>query len=276
MTDLAAAWSSRLVKDLSGFADRATAPTIDSEGNTLRAAWITRGKEQSELFGVGPEGGLHWVSGPTGDDSYADFLASESMADFDQLASAIAQAIQPLPEFVASEAVVEDGLGRTSSMTATSVAVADLADTARLQVEGRTNLFFLKGDPGAGKTTLLREMTSLQAERYQVGDTRFLLFYVSAQGRELSNLRDAFSGELDDLRAAFTRDAIPALARTGLLVPVIDGFDELLGTAGYSGAFSSLQSLLADLEGLGAVLVSARSAFYDIEFLGRSGACQAR
>jgi hypothetical protein len=58
--------------------------------------------------------------------------------------------------------------------------------------------------------------------------------------------------------------------RAGLLIPVIDGFDELLGTAGYSGAFSSLQTLLVDLNGLGAIVVSARSAFYDLEFLGRS------
>ena len=130
--------------------------------------------------------------------------------------------------------------------------------------------FSLKGDPGAGKTTLLRETTALQANRYLAGDSSFLLFFVSAQGRELSNLRDAFSGELDDLRAAFTRDAVAALVRAGLLVPVVDGFDELLGTAGYSGAFSSLQSLLVELRGFGAVVVSARSAFYDVEFLGRS------
>ncbi len=169
-----------------------------------------------------------------------------------------------------NEAVLDEGYDRTQTLTATPAELASIADGGREHAEDRTNLFFLKGDPGAGKTTVLRELAALQARRYLEGDTDFLFFYVSAQGRELSNLRDAFSGELQDLRAGFTRDAIATLARAGLLIPVIDGFDELLGTAGYSGAFSSLQGLLGELEGKGALLVSARSAFYDIEFLGRS------
>ena len=270
MQKLVDAWNTRLEKDLVGFADRKSKPLVESEGTTLRAAWTIRGREQSELFGLSPDGTLRWVSGPSGDESYADFVTSDSMADFSQFAASISQTIPRRPDFVACEATVEDALSRTASLTATAGAVADLADEARLRAEGRTSLFFLKGDPGAGKTTLLRETTALQANRYLAGESSFLLFYVSAQGRELSNLRDAFSGELDDLRAAFTRDAIAALTRAGLLVPIVDGFDELLGTAGYSGAFSSLQSLLEELEGLGAVMVSARSAFYDIEFLGRS------
>jgi len=270
MLELVSAWKARLANDLVGFADRGSAPLIETEGNTLRAEWATHGREQSELFVLGPEGTLRWVSGPSGDNAYAEFLGSESMADLGQFAAAIARAIPHRSDFVANEAIVEDGLRQPFSLSATPQAVAQLADRARLQAEGRTNLFFLKGDPGAGKTTLLRETTALQANRYVAGESGFLFFYVSAQGRELSNLRDAFAGELDDLRAVFTRDAIPALARAGLLVPVVDGFDELLGTAGYSGAFSSLQSLLGELEGLGAIMVSARSAFYDVEFLGRS------
>ena len=270
MVELVDAWKAQLAKDLVGFADRGSDPLIETEGNTLQAEWATRGRKQSQMFGVGPQGALRWVSGPTGDDSYSDFLSSESMADLTQFAAAVARDIQHRSDFVANEAIVEDGLRKTFSVLAAPETVAQLADEARLQAEGRTNLFFLKGDPGAGKTTLLEEMTALQANRYASGTSSFLFFYVSAQGRELSNLRDAFSGELDDLRAGFTRDAIPALARAGLFIPVVDGFDELLGTAGYSGAFSSLQSLLGELEGLGAVVVSARSAFYDVEFLGRS------
>jgi hypothetical protein len=193
------------------------------------------------------------------------------MADFSQLAGAIKTGISRQGDFVASEAIIDDGRPTTASeITATPAALTDLAGRALLHAEDRTSLYFLKGDPGAGKTTLLREATALQAQRYLDGGSNFLFFYVSAQGRELSNLRDAFSGELDDLRAAFTRDAIATLARRGLLVPIVDGFDELLGTAGYGGAFSSLQNLLVELEGLGAVVVSARSAFYDLEFLARS------
>jgi hypothetical protein len=59
------------------------------------------------------------------------------------------------------------------------------------------------------------------------------------------------------------------LTRRGLLVPIIDGFDELLGAAGYGDAFGSLREFLSDLNGSGVVVVSARSSFYDVEFLTR-------
>jgi hypothetical protein len=70
---------------------------------------------------------------------------------------------------------------------------------------------------------------------------------VSAQGRALSNLKDALAAETGDLRATFTWDAIAPLTRRGLLVPIIDGFDELLGAAGYGDAFGSLREFLSDL-----------------------------
>jgi len=270
MNQLAEAWKTRLEEDLAGFADRKSLLAVEVEGTTLRAGWTARGRQESELFGVTAEGSLRWLSGPTEQESYPEFLMSEGMADFDQFASAIGREVTRERAFVASDADVDRGFDRGSSVRATPGALAELVDHGRAQAEGRTSLFFLKGDPGAGKTTLLRETTALQAERYMQGESGFLLFYVSAQGRELGNLRDAFSGELDDLRAGFTRDAVAALARSGLLIPVVDGFDELLGTAGYSGAFSSLQTLLGELDGLGAVVVSARSAFYDLELLGRS------
>jgi Pentapeptide repeats (9 copies)/NACHT domain len=270
MLNLAEAWETQLKKDLSGFADRGVEPLIEREGHTLRAAWVTRGREQSEMFGLNPEGALRWVSGPSSDDSYSDFLRSENLADFSQLAAAVKHAVPRQDNFIVGGAEIDTGFDDPSEVEANPPTIAEIADEGRLLAEGRTNLYFVKGEAGAGKTTLLKETTALQAERYLAGESEFLFFFISAQGRELSNLRDAFSGELQDLRAGFTRDAIAPLARAGLLIPIVDGFDELLGTAGYSGAFSSLQSLLGELEGLGAIVVSARSAFYDLEFMGRS------
>jgi hypothetical protein len=270
MNELAQGWEARLRNDLTGFADRGEGPRVEWEGSTLSAEWVARGKAHAEIFGVNPEGMLRWLTGGDSDASYSEFLRSDEMADFDQLAHAMRRAFPRFAPFVPSDAEVDAGIAGRTSELARPDDVAGLIEKGRSQAEGRTNLFFVKGDPGAGKTTLLRETTAFQAERYETGEADFLFFYVSAQGRELSNLRDAFSGELQDLRAGFTRDAIAALARNGLLIPVVDGFDELLGTAGYSGAFSSLQNLLTELQGLGALVVSARSAFYDLEFLGRN------
>ncbi len=256
-------------EDLRRFADRGTEPAFELDGNTLSAAWQVRGHQQEAIFELDATRSLRWVTGPSGNDPYSAFLTSELMADFNRLAAACTATIERESDFVPSEALIDNGV-QVGSELLTPQELSGIADNARCHAHGLTNLFFLKGAAGAGKTTLLREATALQAERYLAGESDFLFFYVSAQGRELSNLRDAFSGELDDLRATFTRDAVATLTRAGVLVPIVDGFDELLGTAGYSGAFSSLQTLLTELEALGTLVVSARSAFYDIEFLGRS------
>jgi hypothetical protein len=189
------------------------------------------------------------------------------MADFKQLAQAILRAFPRANHYLETRAVVDrNGTPIDESSHQVLLSTSSRALTEPL---GKTQMLFLKGDAGAGKTTLLREVTRQQAERYLSGHSPFLFLYISAQGRALSNLRDALSGELDDLRAGFTRDAVPPLVRQGLIVPIIDGFDELLGAAGYGDAFGSLHQFLEQLDGLGVVMVSARTSFYDVEFIGR-------
>jgi len=258
-----------IAQDLTAFVDPGTQPSFEAGGNMLRVEWQVQGKKRDAVFTVKIDSGLSW-SGPSSEGPYHSFLASEEMASFEQLARSCLAKIDRQSDFVASEALLDAGPD-IEAIKLTPAALAEFIDATRGQAdEGlATQLFFLKGDAGAGKTTLLRETARMQAERYLNGESEFLCLYVPAQGRELSNLRDAFAGELGELRAAFTHDAIACLAREGVLVPVIDGFDELLGTAGYGGAFSSLQTLLGELEDRGALVVSARSAFYDMEF-GRS------
>jgi hypothetical protein len=256
-----------IAQDLSAFVDPGTRPSFEVDGNMLRVEWQVRGKTHDAMFTLKAGSRLRWASGPTGDAPYYAFLASEEMAGFPQLARSSLAKIEGQDDFVPSEALLETDQD-ASTILLTPTALSNLIGTSREQAEegSATQLFFIKGDAGAGKTTLLRQTTRLQAERYLQGEDEFLCIYVPAQGRELSNLRDALASELGDLRAAFSHDAIACLAREGVLVPVIDGFDELLGTAGYSGAFSSLQTLLGELEGYGTLVVSARSAFYDLEF----------
>jgi len=260
-------WTETIAQDLSAFVDPGTSPSFEADGNVIDVKWQVQGVEREAMFVVKAGGLLRWASGPSGDDPYQAFLASDDMAGFSRLAQSCLARIKGESDFVASEALLEAGQD-AEAIRLTPAALSDLIGVAREQAEegSSTQLFFVKGDAGAGKTTLLRGTTRLQAERYLNGESDFLCLYVPAQGRELSNLRDALASELGDLRAAFTHDAVACLAREGVLVPVIDGFDELLGTAGYSGAFSSLQTLLGELEGYGTLVVSARSAFYDVEF----------
>jgi hypothetical protein len=54
------------------------------------------------------------------------------------------------------------------------------------------------------------------------------------------------------------------------VVPVIDGFDELLGVTGHNDAFSSLARFLQSLESMGRLLISARSTFVEFSDLSRA------
>src|SRR5947209_3382506 len=88
--------------------------------------------------------------------------------------------------------------------------------------------FALSLEAGSGKTRVLQELVKEQAQLYQRGQTDRLYLYINAQGRALARFNEALATELQDLRAAVTYHAVSALVRLGILVPVIDGFDELL------------------------------------------------
>ena len=118
---------------------------------------------------------------------------------------------------------------------------------------------------------MLREFVRQQAEAYLSGRTSRLLLYVNAQGRALARLNEALATELQDLKVGLTYHSVAVLAQLGVLVPVIDGFDELLGVSGYDDAFSSLAEFLEQLHGEGQILASARSTYYEEEFLDRAG-----
>ena len=146
-----------------------------------------------------------------------------------------------------------------------------------------TRVVMVTADAGAGKTYVLKELARRYADGYlhgrppldQVGprrgEPRRLLLYVNAQGRSLARLNEALATELQDLKVGLTYHSVATLARLGILVPVIDGFDELLGVSGYDDAFSSLAGFLDQLEGEGQLLASARSVYYEEEFLARAG-----
>ena len=261
-------WVEALKHDLAGFADPLTDVLADAGGSAITAMWTQRGGDRSSSFRVTQDGDFRWIdSEATKPRTYREFLCSKDLADFDQLAKAIVRGFPSAKHYVETRASV-DRNGTSNDESSHEILLSNPSRALKDPL-GKTQMLFLKGDAGAGKTTLLREITRQQAERYSRGDSDFLFLYVSAQGRALSNLRDALSGELDDLRAGFTRDAVPPLVRQGVIVPIIDGFDELLGAAGYGDAFGSLHQFLDELAGQGVLIVSARSSFYDVEFVGR-------
>ena len=194
---------------------------------------------------------------------YPAFLASRHLADLHGLAEFMLKTIPPPDPYIETRAS-ETGEDASTRPFADSRNASELVATlAETPPYGSTRMILVQGAAGSGKTMVLKHMTLARAQEYRAGRADSLFFYIDAQGRALSRLDDAMARDLQDLRSRFSYNVVPSLVRRALLVPVIDGFDELLGSGGYDEAFSSLAAFISRLEGNGAVVASARSTFFD-------------
>lgn len=242
----------RIRRDIRPFADPGSEVLSDSD----QLYWEKDGEEHfarlNEAHGDLPRVTINGV-----DMAYRDFLASAYMADLQRLAEFIPKSLDHPDDYVDTRASLSaDQPGDNADLLVARLSTEELP-------YGSTRIVLVRGDAGAGKTMALRKMTIDRAADYRNGRSSRLFFYVDVQGRSLSRLDDAMARDLQDLRSRFSYSAVPPLVRNGLLVPVIDGFDELLGSGGYDEAFSSLAAFIAQLDGRGSVVASARSAFFD-------------
>ena len=249
----------RIESDLTSFSDPGGI-TVKGSGRRVFAEWTMRGQSREAAFRISHDSGVT-VTVDGASQSYRAFLASTNMADLRHLARMIQQA-GPKDIFIPTRA-------RLTDENTTDSATEILSDLVEREAEV-TQVIMVTGEAGSGKTKVLQQLVLQQAERYLRGETERLLVYVNAQGRALARLNEAFATELQDLKVGLTYHSIATLARVGLVVPVVDGFDELLGVSGYDDAFSSLENFLEQLEGYGGLIASARSVYYEEEFLSRA------
>lgn len=254
-------WRSRIPSDLRSFGDAGELVDLGDAGSDLRARWTMLGEAREALFSFSGNGSVS-VLFDGKSSSYGSFLAGPRVGDLEQVARRIARV--PRPErFVETEAALA-GKGDPEP------AVELLSRMIETPTGTATRLVILTGGAGAGKTTVLRELVARQADRYLRGETKRLLLYVNAQGRSLARFNEALALELQELRAPLTGHSVASLAREGLVVPVMDGLDELLGVSGYDDAFASVSTFLDAMEGEGCVLAAARSTYYEEEFVSRA------
>lgn len=196
---------------------------------------------------------------------YHDFLASEYMGSLSALAGNIVRLFAKDAEAYVIETSADhverlDQPVSGSAVPATQV-INELAQNSL--PFGSTRLVLVSGLAGSGKTYTLKKIVHEQARLFLTGETKSLYLYIDAQGKTLSSLFDVLAKVLQDIGAMFRYSAVESLTRRGLLVPIIDGFDELLGSGGYDDAFASLALFISKLNGEGTVLASARSTFFD-------------
>jgi hypothetical protein len=269
MIDLPHHWRMQIEKDLTPFADPGTRLEITGEKRVFTARWVARGISQQANFAISSlETGIQ-VTFRGARMPYKSFFASPDLADILGLAKMILQTQSP-GLFVPTKARRADNPDTTPSP-----ALELLQHLLDSDLPDATRITMVTGEAGAGKTRVLQELIREQALRYQRGQTDSLYLYINAQGRALARFNEALATELQDLRALLTYHAVSALVRLGILVPVIDGFDELLGVGGYDDAFSSLTGFIEELNGFGQIVASARSTYYEQEFVARASSVSA-
>ena len=264
MTDYFVYWNERIRHDLASFGDPGTSVDVDGSERKFRASWTMRGEPQEATFSVSRDQGVSVTPSGASRVSYRTFVSGPGMADLRHVAQMIQSAQKPRL-FIPT---------RAESPTRSGPAIEVLAHLLDEDAD-TTRVMMVTGAPGAGKTCILRELVRRQAEAYLSGRPSRLLLYVNAQGRPLARLNEALATELQDLKVGLTYHSVAVLAQLGVLVPVIDGFDELLGVSGYDDAFSSLAGFLEQLHGDGQIVASARSTYYEEEFLERAGRASA-
>lgn len=257
----------RIERDISSFADPGTAVEVShGGGRRFRATWTMRGTSREATFAISLDHGTS-VAGGGRKQTYRAFLAGEQMANLRNVAEMIKQS-SSRDIFVPTRARRTD---QEQELRPATECLIDLVEEVEEVDAGATRVIMVTGEAGSGKTQVLQELVRRQADRYARGKTDKLFLYVNAQGRALARLNEALATELQDLRVNLTYHSVATLARVGILIPVIDGFDELLGVSGYDDAFNSLAQFLEQLNGQGCLVASARSVYYEEEFLSRAG-----
>lgn len=273
MTDFFKSWNERIRRDLSSFGDPGASVEVDGSERKFRAAWTMRGEPQEATFSLSLDQGVWVTAAGAPRVQYRTFVSGPGMADLRHVAQMIQSTRRPML-YIPARAKCSAAPAGSGPQDKEGPAIKVLNGLLNEDAE-TTRVIMVTGGAGAGKTCVLRELVRQQAEAYLIGRTSKLLLYVNAQGRPLARLNEALATELQDLKVGLTYHSVAVLSQLGILVPVIDGFDELLGVSGYDDAFSSLAGFLEQLQGDGQILASARSTYYEEEFLDRAGRASA-
>jgi len=123
-----------------------------------------------------------------------------------------------------------------------------------------SEILLIDGPAGIGKSTLIEQLALRRAERYR-NVAEPLILHVKSRGRVLSNLQDLMAFSLQTLRLHITYDQVPILAKHGLVILAIDGFDELGDPNGYELAWAQVNDLVSSVRGRGMLILAGRDTF---------------
>jgi len=147
--------------------------------------------------------------------------------------------------------------------------VTDAVDALESLLEkrwaGTSRIVYLTSDAGEGKSTLINELAHQQAAAYRRRESDWLLVPIALSGQPFLRLDDVVVATLVN-RFRFPTlyfDSFIQLVRLGVIIPALDGFEEMFVEDVSGEAVSSLGNLVRELDGEGTLLVAARRAYFE-------------
>lgn len=204
-----------------------------------------------------------------------EFLAANwvirRIARVQLLAERVLSHIPDEPTFVRPSGRLLDQLDRTPAEAEANVtdAGASALEILGRRPPGTASVLYLTADAGEGKTTLISQLAREQAQRYKNKQADWLIIPVSLGGRTFMRFDDVIVGALmNRLRFQLLYyDAFIELVRMGVLVPALDGFEEMFVEGAAGDAISALGNLMLSLQSSGSVLIAARKAYFEYKSL---------
>ncbi len=249
-----------LLRDLSPFADIGTKPKISGVSNDLIVQMTRDGRSMRVVLDQSSGRVQLTKTGypQRGFGSFAALLASEDFANLRRWADMQAEVLK-------REAVDAKKLLPINGKTHKGSRVEGVEEVnALIGSDPRgidaAEVLLIDGPAGIGKTNLVEHLALARASTYRTSP-KPLLLHVKSRGRVLSNLQDLMAFSLQTIRSTTTYDQVPVLAKHGLVIVAIDGFDELGDPNGYELAWGQVNDLIFGVRGKGTVLLSGRDTF---------------
>lgn len=140
-----------------------------------------------------------------------------------------------------------------------------LIDILNRKVPGTTSILYLTSDAGDGKSTLINTAAHLQAKRFKEKKSDWLLLPIPLGGGPFLRMDDiVIASIINKLRFRyFYFDSFIELVRLGMVVPALDGFEEMFMQNSAGEALSATGNLVNKLNSGGSLLIAARKAYFD-------------
>ena len=145
-------------------------------------------------------------------------------------------------------------------------AICSIENILAPQPAGVTSILYLTSDAGEGKTTTINQLSRMKALEFQKKQSSWLLVPIALAGRPFMRFDDIVVAEMSNRYRFMTYfDAFIELVRLNMVIPALDGFEEVFEESSSGEGASSLGGLIGKLNGGGRVVVAARKAYFEIK-----------